>query len=185
MIHFGVIVLTKFSWLIYVFGVILLLTGIKTLYLSKERLDIKNSYSYRFLQKYCNLTDKFTGYRYFVKHNGKISITTIGASLIIIETMDAIFAIDSIPAIFAITNDIFIIYTSNIFAILGLRALFFCLANIVDRFSYIKYSLAMILIFIGIKIFAGHFFNIPAYFSLMVVIIMLTMGIFVSIIKNK
>lgn len=185
MIHFGLIVINKFSWLIYVFGVILILTGIKTFYISKEKFNIRNSYIYRFLQKYCNLTDEFTGYRYFIKHNGKIQITTIGASLIMIETMDAIFAIDSIPAIFAITNDNFIIYTSNIFAILGLRALFFCLANIVDRFSYIKYSLAMILIFIGIKIFIGHFFNIPSYLSLMVVMSMLIIGILVSIVKKE
>lgn len=185
MIYFGIIVLTNFSWLIYILGVVLIITGIKTFYLSDKKLDIAESYIYRLLQQYCHLTDKFTGYRYFVKHNGKISITTIGASLILIETMDAIFAIDSIPAIFAITNDNFIIYTSNIFAILGLRALFFCLSHIVDRFSYLKYSLAMILIFIGMKIFASHFLNVPSYFSLIIIMIMLTIGILLSRTKKE
>lgn len=128
--------------------------------------------------------EEIDGDKYFIRKNGKIIFTPLFASLILIETMDLVFALDSIPAIFAITNDSFVIYTSNIFAILGLRSLFFCLANIIERFSYIKYSLALILILIGVKIFVSHFINIPTYLSLVATIIILFSGIFASIIKK-
>ncbi|WP_341764152.1 TerC/Alx family metal homeostasis membrane protein [Candidatus Tisiphia endosymbiont of Beris chalybata] len=186
-IYFGIVAITKFSWLLYLLGVILIITGVKAFYITKEKFNIRQSYIYKFLQKYCNLTDKIIGYRYFVRENGKISITPICGALIIIEAMDAVFALDSIPAIFAITHDSFIIYTSNIFAVLGLRSLFFCLANLIERFHYIRYSLAIILIFIGVKIFVVHFIAIPPYFSLLVVISIITGGIFASIMapRNK
>ncbi|XVN43316.1 MAG: TerC/Alx family metal homeostasis membrane protein [Candidatus Rickettsia vulgarisii] len=184
MIYFGMILIAKFEWLLYIFAIILIITGIKTFYISKESFDIKESYIYKILWKYCNLTDEIEGDKYFIRKNGKINFTPLFASLVIIETMDLIFALDSIPAIFAITNDSFVIYTSNIFAILGLRSLFFCLANIIERFSYIKYSLALILILIGVKIFASHFINIPTYLSLVANIVILFSGIFVSLMKK-
>ncbi len=143
----GVIVISKFSWLLYIFAAILIVTGIKTFYIAKKSFKVEESYIYRILQKYFNLTPKISGYKFFVKTNNRLSITPLLESLIIIEIMDIVFAIDSIPAIFAITKDPYIIYTSNIFAILGLRALFLCLANIVEQFSYIKYSLNILLRF--------------------------------------
>lgn len=186
-IYFGIVAIAQFSWLLYALGVILIITGVKTFYVSKEKFNIRQSYIYQLLQKYCNLTNTVRGYRYFVIQNGQVSITPILGSLIIIEAMDAVFALDSIPAIFAITHDSFIIYTSNIFAVLGLRNLFFCLANLIERFKYLRYSLAIILIFIGVKIFVMHFINISSYFSLLVIITLLAGGIGVSLFvaRNK
>ncbi len=163
---------------------ILIATGVKTFYVSHKTFDIQNSYLYKSIIKYLNVTPNLEGDKFFVTRNKKLYVTPLFISLILIEAIDLVFAIDSIPAIFAITNDAYIIYTSNIFAILGLRALFFCLAEIVERFSYIKYSLALILIFIGIKIFIHHYIAIPAYISLTVTITLLLLGIFASVIRK-
>ena len=184
-IYLGSIVIAQFSWLLYLFAIILIITGVKTLYISDRKYNIKKSYIYRFLQKHFNITHTISGDNFFIKTNNRISFTPLFASLIMVEITDVIFALDSIPAIFAITNDSYIIYTSNIFAILGLRALFFCLANVVERFSYVKYSLALILIFIGIKIFAEHFIAIPSYTPLIVTITLLSFGIIASFVKKR
>lgn len=185
MIYGGIILINKFAWLLYIFAVILIATGIKTFYVSHKTFDIQNSYIYKSIVKNLNITPNLEGDKFVVKRNNKLYFTPLFISLILIEAIDLVFAIDSIPAIFAITNDIYIIYTSNIFAILGLRALFFCLAEIVERFSYIKYSLALILIFIGFKIFVHHYIAIPAYVSLIVTITLLLFGIIASIIRKN
>ncbi|XVN40346.1 MAG: TerC/Alx family metal homeostasis membrane protein [Rickettsia endosymbiont of Argas persicus] len=185
MIYGGIILINKFSWLLYIFAVILVATGIKTFYVSHKTFDIQNFYIYKIITKRLNVTSKLEGDRFFVTRNKKLYFTPLFISLILIEAIDLVFAIDSIPAIFAITNDAYIIYTSNIFAILGLRALFFCLAEIVERFRYIKYSLALILIFIGFKIFIHHYIAIPAYVSLAVTVILLLFGIFASVIRKN
>lgn len=185
MIYGGIILINKFAWLLYIFAVILIATGIKTFYVSHKAFDIQNSYIYKSIVKNLNITLNIEGDKFVVKRNNKLYFTPLFISLILIEAIDLVFAIDSIPAIFAITNDIYIIYTSNIFAILGLRALFFCLAEIVERFSYIKYSLALILIFIGFKIFVHHYIAIPAYVSLIVTITLLLFGIIASIIRKN
>lgn len=184
MIYGGIILINKFSWLLYIFAVILIATGIKTFYISHKTFDIQNSYIYKTIIKHLNVTSNLEGDKFFVKRNNRLYFTPLFISLVLIEAIDLVFAIDSIPAIFAITNDIYIIYTSNIFAILGLRALFFCLANIVERFRYIKYSLALILIFIGSKIFIHHYIVIPPYISLAVTVILLIFGIIASMIKK-
>lgn len=185
MIYGEIMLINKFSWLLYIFAVILIVTGVKTFYISHKTFDIQNSYIYKSIIKYLNVTPNLEGDKFFVTRNKKLYVTPLFISLILIEAIDLVFAIDSIPAIFTITNDAYIIYTSNIFAILGLRALFFCLAEIVERFSYIKYSLALILIFIGIKIFIHHYIAIPAYISLTVTITLLPLGIFASVIRKN
>ncbi|ALN40911.1 hypothetical protein ASQ44_01380 [Rickettsia rhipicephali] len=185
MIYGGIILINKFAWLLYIFAVILIATGIKTFYVSHKTFDIQNSYIYQSIIKNLNITPNLEGDKFVVKRNNKLYCTPLFISLVLIEAIDLVFAIDSIPAIFAITNDVYIIYTSNIFAILGLRALFFCLAEIVERFSYIKYSLALILIFIGFKIFIHHYIAIPAYVTLTVTITLLLFGIIASIIRNN
>ncbi|MFY9589354.1 TerC/Alx family metal homeostasis membrane protein [Rickettsia endosymbiont of Halotydeus destructor] len=182
MIYGGIIIITKFSWILYVFAIILIITGIKTFYISHKTFDIQKSYIYKILTKYLNITSKLQGDKFFITLNKKLYVTPLFVSLLLIEAIDLVFAIDSIPAIFAITNDPYVIYTSNIFAILGLRALFFCLSNIVERFRYIKYSLALILIFIGIKIFIHHFIEIPPYIALLITITLLISGVVTSII---
>lgn len=169
---------------LYIFAVILIITGVKTFYISHKTFDIKNSYIYGVLTKYLNITPKLAGDKFFITLDKKLYVTPLFVSLLLIEIIDLVFAIDSIPAIFAITNNPYIIYTSNIFAILGLRALFFCLANIVERFRYIKYSLALILIFIGIKIFIHPFIEIQPFISLIVTITLLILGVIVSIAKK-
>lgn len=153
MIYGGILFINKFSWLLYIVAMILIATGVKTFYVSHKTFDIQNAYLYKSIIKYLNVTPNLECDKFFITRNKKLYVTPLFISLILIEAIDLVFAIDSIPAIFAITNDAYIIYTSNIFAILGLRSLFFCLAEIVERFRYIKYSLALILIFIGIKIF--------------------------------
>ena len=184
MIYGGIILINKFAWLLYIFAVILIATGIKTFHVSHKTFDIQNSYIYKSIIKNLNITPNLEGDKFVVKRNNKLYCTPLFISLVLIEAIDLVFAIDSIPAIFAITNDVYIIYTSNIFAILGLRALFFCLAEIVERFSYIKYSLALILIFIGFKIFIHHHITIPAYVALTVTITLLLFGIIASIIRK-
>ncbi|MFP3120958.1 TerC/Alx family metal homeostasis membrane protein [Rickettsia sp. R2] len=185
MIYGGIILINKFAWLLYIFAVILIATGIKTFYVSHKTFDIQNSYIYKSIIKNLNITPNLEGDKFVVKRNNKLYCTPLFISLVLIEAIDLVFAIDSIPAIFAITNDVYIIYTSNIFAILGLRALFFCLAEIVERFSYIKYSLALILIFISFKIFIHHYIAIPAYVALTVTITLLLFGIIASIIRKN
>lgn len=185
MIYGGIILINKFAWLLYIFAVILIATGIKTFYVSHKTFDIQNFYIYKSIVKNLNITPNLEGDKFVVKRNNKLYFTPLFISLVLIEAIDLVFAIDSIPAIFAITNDVYIIYTSNIFAILGLRALFFCLAEIVERFSYIKYSLDLILIFIGFKIFIHHYIAIPAYVSLIVTITLLLFGIIASIIRKN
>lgn len=185
MIYGGIILINKFAWLLYIFAVILIATGIKTFYVSHKTFDIQNSYIYQSIIKNLNITPNLEGDKFVVKRNNKLYFTPLFISLVLIEAIDLVFAIDSIPAIFAITNDVYIIYTSNIFAILGLRALFFCLAEIVERFSYIKYSLALILIFIGFKIFIHHYIAIPAYVTLTITITLLLFGIIASIIRKN
>lgn len=187
MISAGAALLAKFSWLLFIFGAILVITGIKTLYLANNHsFDINDMYVYKLLKKKLNIYPELVGNKFIVVENGKVFATPLLMALITIEFMDLVFAIDSIPAIFAITQNTFIVYTSNIFAILGLRALFFCLADIVERFKYIKYSLALILILIGVKIFAGHFIDIPKYIPLIVTFVLLVGGVLVSLVmKNR
>lgn len=181
MIAGGAVLVAKFSWVLYIFAVILIATGAKLLYLQDKVFKIQELYIYKFLQRHFNITTEIKNRDFLTRIDGKIYATPLLVALIIIETMDIIFALDSIPAIFAITLDIYIVYTSNIFAILGLRALFFCLNGMTERFYYIKYSLAFILIFIGIKIFASHFIHIPTTISLSITIILLAGGILASL----
>lgn len=186
MIYAGAILLSKFAWILFVFAAFLIITGIKTLYIvNKPIVNIKDMLIYKWLAGHLNLHPELVGNKFVIKKDGKLFFTPLFMALVTIESMDLVFAIDSIPAIFAVTQNTFIIYTSNIFAILGLRALFFCLADIVERFKYIKYSLAIILILIGIKIFAAHFVAIPKLIPLILTIVLILLGILVSVVKAR
>lgn len=186
MIMSGAVLLQKFDWLLYVFAFILIFTGIKMLiHINDRECHIENSYLYKWLTKHLNVYNGFVGQQFFVYQQGKIFVTPLFLALITIETMDLIFAVDSIPAIFAVTQNVFIVYTSNIFAILGLRALFFCISNLVERFKYIKYSLAIILILIAVKILVSHYIKISPYIPLFITITLLLMGFLASIIFDK
>lgn len=186
MIGAGASLVANFEWILFIFAAILIYTGVKTFYISKEEpMDVKDMLIYKFLSKKLNITHKFEGNKFFVTKDSKLYATPLFMALATVEAMDVIFAIDSIPAIFAITQDVYIVYTSNIFAILGLRALFFLLADIVERFRYIKYSLALILILIGIKIFVAHFVHIPTYIPLVITIALLLIGGFASVLVEE
>ncbi len=186
MIGVGASLIVNFNWILFVFGGILIITGIKTfILLEQEPVKIEETFIYKTLKKRLNIHPKLVGNKFFVIKNNKFFITPLFMALMIIEAMDLIFAIDSIPAIFAVTQNTYIVYTSNIFAILGLRALFFLLADIVERFKYIKYSLAIILIAIGIKIFIAHFVYIPTYVPLIITVGLLISGILVSVIISE
>ena len=183
----GEALVSNFHWILYVFSAFLIYTGIHMVVEKDREPDFENSKLFRFVNKYFHVTSKIEGEHFVVKRNNKHYITPLFFALIIIEVMDVIFALDSIPAIFLITQDVFIVYTSNIFAILGLRALYFLLAEMVYRFAYLKYALSLILIFIGSKIFIPHLFGfeVSPAFSLSVTFALIFGGIGISLLKTK
>lgn len=194
MIGLGAALVMNFSWILYVFAVILIATGVKMLYAINDEPDIANNFALNFLKKRMRLTKELHGEKFLVKlpdsTSGKMAwfATPLLLCLILVEIADVVFAIDSVPAIFAITPDPFIVYTSNIFAILGLRALYFALAAMVHRFHYLKYALAFVLIFIGSKIFLGDWLfdgKVPAEISLGVTFGLLFGGVVYSLWKSR
>ncbi len=187
LIGLGDALVVKFHGVLYLFSAFLIYTGIKmAMHKEDAEGDIQESRLYKTVSKYFHVTKEIRGEHFFVKENGKHYITPLFFALIIIETMDVIFAFDSIPAIFLITQDVFVVYTSNIFAILGLRALYFLLAAAVNQFTYLKPALSIILIFIGSKIFLPYLgITITAEVSLITTFSIIGVGILASIFKPK
>ena len=185
MIVVGATLVSEFHWILYIFGAFLLFSGIKMFKSGEDSGDIENNFIIKFLRRNFKITDNYHGEKFFVKIDGKTWITPLFVVLIFIEVTDLIFAVDSIPAIFAVTTDPFIVYTSNIFAILGLRALYFILVDMADRFELLKYGLAIILMFIGVKLLIMEFFKIPILLSLGFVIGVLAISIIASIKKTS
>ena len=177
----GVALINKFHWIIYVFGVLLVFTGIKMLFHKDEKIDPDKNPLVRLFKKFFPVTDQENGDKFFVQINGRTLATPLFIVLLIVEFTDLIFAVDSIPAILAITNDTFIIFTSNVFAILGLRALYFALAGITKYFYYIKYGLSAILVFVGIKMTIVDFYKIPILYSLFTIATILFISVLVSL----
>lgn len=187
MIFLGEALISRFHWVLYIFSVFLIYTGAKMLSIKDgEEIPFRESRIYKILSKFFHVTHELHEQHFMFKENGHWHITPLFFALIIIETMDVIFAFDSIPAIFLITQDVFVVYTSNIFAILGLRALYFLLAAIVNKFTYLKPALSIILIFIGCKIFLPHFgIEIAAWQSLCITFTLLLGGILLSVYKDS
>ena len=192
MIIIGAELVAKFAWILYVFGAFLLFSGLKMLF-SKEKdqsEDMNNHPVIKLARKYIRVTDKLEGEHFFIKKPDEKGVirryaTPLFLTLIVVELSDVIFAIDSIPAIFVITQHAFIVFSSNIFAILGLRSLYFLLAAAVHRFAYLKQALSLVLIFIGSKIFLAVIgVHIPAVVSLTVTLLLLSGGVFVSLLKT-
>ncbi|QHM93285.1 TerC family protein [Kosakonia sacchari] len=177
MIFAGSWLITQFSWLLYVFGAFLLFTGVKMALAKEDETGIGDKPLVRWLRSHLRMTDTIENEHFFVRKDGLLFATPLLLVLILVELSDVIFAVDSIPAIFAVTTDPFIVLTSNLFAILGLRAMYFLLAGVAERFSMLKYGLSVILVFIGIKMLIVDFFHIPIAVSLGVVggILVLTM----------
>jgi tellurite resistance protein TerC len=186
MIFFGVILINKFSWMTYIFGAFLLFTAVKMLVKGEEEeFNPKKSFVYRNLRKILPITTHIEGEHFFVKRKHITAATPLFVALIVIEVMDMLFALDSVPAILAITSDPFLVFSSNIFAILGLRSMYFFLANMLEKFSYLEYSLIAILTFVGVKMLLVHYYKFPEWFSLGFIAISLIIGIVISINKNK
>ncbi len=194
MIAAGAALVAQFSWVLYVFGAFLILTGVKMMLAADRTYDVGSNPVLRLLRRYLNVTDELHGERFFVRKpqapSGRMAwhATPLFLALVLIEVADVIFAVDSVPAIFAITTDPFVVYTSNIFAVLGLRALYFALAAMVHRFHYLRYALSAVLIFIGAKIFAADLMGIdkvPPALSLGVTLAIIASGILWSLWKTR
>ncbi|MDP2192994.1 MAG: TerC family protein [Alphaproteobacteria bacterium] len=194
MIGLGVKIITQFEWILYIFAAFMIMTGIKMFFVSNKPLEISKNPLLIWMRKHLNITDKLHDEKFFIYQKigetsqKKLFVTPLFIALIMVEFIDLIFAVDSIPAIFAITQDPYIVYTSNIFAILGLRALYFALASIIDRFYYLKYALAAVLIFIGSKMFiadALQITKIPPIISLSVTFGILLSGVLLSFVREK
>lgn len=187
-IGLGAKLIIHLTWVFYLFGVLLIFTGVKMFFIKDQKFDLSNNILLKFLNKYLCVTKDFHDYKFFIIKENKAWCTPLFLSLILIEFVDLIFAIDSVPAIFSITTDPYIVYTSNIFAILGLRSLYFALSGVIQKMVYLKYALAMILIFIGSKVFITDLLNLekfPAGVSLGVTCGLLALGIVFSIYKKK
>jgi len=182
MIFFGVIIIRKIDWTTYIFGGFLVFTAIKMFFKKEEdEFNPKESLVYKIIGKVIPITHHKDKEHFFVKENNRNYATTLLVTLILIEVMDMVFAMDSVPAILAITSDPFLVFSSNIFAILGLRSMYFFLANMLEKFQYLEYSLIAILIFVGIKMLIIHFYKFPEWVSLSFIGIALTIGIIVSL----
>jgi tellurite resistance protein TerC len=181
----GVALIQQFHWIIYIFGAFLIFTGVKMLVQKNEKVEPDKNPLVRLFKRFFPVTDTMHGGRFFVKINAKTVATPLFIVLLIIEFTDLIFAVDSIPAILAISTDTFIIFTSNVFAILGLRALYFALAGIAKLFYYLKYGLSAILVFVGVKMVVAGFFKIPVMYSLLIIVAILTLSILSSVLFSK
>ena len=185
MIWLGVALVERFHFVLYVFGAFLLITGLRMLFGGQEEIDFEKGFFMKLCRQTLPLTPKFHGRRFAVRVQGRVLFTPLLLVLLLVDVMDLIFAVDSIPAVFAITTDQFIVYTSNICAILGLRSLYFLLARMVDRFIYLKTGLAIILGFVGTKMIVADYFPIPNWISLAVIVVLLAITITASMRATK
>ncbi|EGV42335.1 TerC family protein [Bizionia argentinensis JUB59] len=185
MIFLGVMLINKFSWMTYIFGAFLVFTALKMLFKKDDHhFHPKDSFVFRWLKKIMPVTTEIDSEHFFVKRKHITAATPLFVALVVIEVMDVVFAIDSVPAILSITSDPFLVFSSNIFAILGLRSMYFFLANMLERFSYLEYSLIAILSFVGIKMLIVHYFKFPEWISLGFIGMALLVGILVSLAKT-
>ena len=185
LIAVGAALLKEFHWIIYVFGAFLIYTGFRMASQKDEKLNPDQNGLIKFLRKVMPVTDAYEGDKFFIRRAGKLMATPLLVVLLVVESTDLIFAVDSIPAIFAVTQDPFIVFTSNVFAILGLRSLYFLLAGVMDKFHYLKLGLSVILVFVGIKMVIVDFFKIPVLLSLGVIATVLTISIVASLLRAK
>ncbi|RKR85391.1 tellurite resistance protein TerC [Mucilaginibacter gracilis] len=191
-VFLGAALITKFEWILYLFGAFLIYTGVM-MFINRNKednIDPENHKVVKLASKYFAVHPRFEGDKFFVKLNGKKLITPLFLVLLIIEFTDLIFAVDSIPAVFSVTKDPYIVFFSNIFAILGLRSMFFLLANIIDKFHYLKVGLALLLVFIGAKMLAGHYaeqIGLTTMRSLIIIVLILVISVVASLVfpKNK
>jgi len=190
MILFGVMLIHRIDWIIYVFGAFLLFTAVNMFVKRNRKSEITKSPVYRIIKKVFPVTDSLKGQRFFIRYKGKIIVTPLLVALLVIEATDVLFAVDSVPAILAITSDPFLVFSSNILAILGLRSMYFFLSNMLDRFRNLKYSLVVILLYVGLKMILSHHtiigdvdihIDFPEWFSLTFILAAMLAGVLSSL----
>ena len=181
MIAAGAALLQRFDWIAYVFGAFLIFTAVRLLVIRHETLEPEKNLLYRVARRLFTVSPTLDGDKFFTRVGGKLAVTPLFLVLLLVESSDVIFAVDSIPAIFAITSDPFLVFTSNVFAILGLRSLYFALAGLMEKFRYLKISLVVILAYVGIKMLLAHQVPIPAVLSLAVILGILLAGVLASV----
>ncbi len=184
MIFLGVALVERFDWILYFFGAFLLVSAWRMFFGKQDTNEFGNTLVMRLCRKSVRVTNDFHGEDFTAKVDGRWLLTPLALVLIVIDVMDLVFAVDSIPAVFAITRDNFIIYTSNICAILGLRSLYFLLAKLIDRFVYLRTGLALILAFVGVKMIIGDRFPIPNWLSLAIIVVVLALTIAASLLAT-
>jgi tellurite resistance protein TerC len=185
MIAVGAALVSRFSWVLYIFGAFLLFTGVKMLFAGDGGVEPENNLVLRLARKFFPVAPDFEGQKFFTQWNGRRALTPLALVLLMVETTDLVFALDSIPAIFGVTQDPFIVFTSNVFAILGLRSLYFVLANAIDYFRFLKYGLSLVLVYIGIKMLLVKWVHIPTRLSLGIVVGIIGLSILISVILGK
>ncbi|MGE0355137.1 MAG: TerC family protein [Gemmatimonadales bacterium] len=185
MIGLGALLISRFEWVIFVFGGIVILTGIKMFRSGEVRIEPEKNPVVRLAQRVLPFSSAYDGQRFLTRTLTGWRATPLLLVLIVIETTDLVFAVDSIPAIFSVTRDPFIVYTSNVFAILGLRSLFFILAGMMDKFEYLKPGVAVILVFVGLKMILSHWIHLPIAVSLLIILATLTTAVLFSVGKAR
>lgn len=181
LIAVGATLLKEFHWIIYVFGAFLIFTGVRMAMHRNEEMHPERNPLIKFIRRIMPVTDNYEGDKFFIRRAGKLIATPLFLVLLLVESTDLVFAVDSIPAIFAVTEDPFIVYTSNVFAILGLRSLYFLLAGVVDKFYYLKLGLSVVLVFVGIKMVMVDLYKIPVGLSLGVIASILAISVIASL----
>jgi tellurite resistance protein TerC len=184
MIAAGAALIHRFEWIVYVFGALLIITAVKMMLSDSEGIHPERNIAVRMARWLYPVTTEFHGSLFFVQQEGRRAVTPLFLALILVSTADAIFAIDSIPAIFAITRDPFIVFTSNVFAVLGLRSLYFALAGMIEKFRYLKISLILLLAFVGAKMMLSHFYQISTLYSLAIILGFLAVGVLASLVAD-
>ncbi|MBT3995410.1 MAG: TerC family protein [Chloroflexi bacterium] len=181
----GAALLANFHWIIFIFGGFLIFSGVRIAFHDESKADPTRNPIVRIFQRFVPTSDDYDGQKFFTRKNGKLLATPLLTVLIAVEATDLAFAVDSIPAIFAVTDEPFIVFTANALALLGLRSLYFALSGIMHKFSYLKVGLAMVLVFVGIKMLLSDVFHLPALASLVVVLSILIGSVIASLIRNK
>lgn len=181
----GVALIEKFHWTIYVLGGILLLTGIKLMFQGDEEIEPEKNIILRLARRLLPVTDSYEGSRFFVVRDGRRYATPLFLALLVVETTDVLFAVDSVPAALGVSHDTFVLYTSNIFAIMGLRSLFFAVSGLLRYLHYLKYGLSLILVFIGVKMLIAGWYKLPVQAALSVVAGIIALAVIASLIRNR
>jgi tellurite resistance protein TerC len=181
----GAVLLETFHWIFYVFGAFLVITGIRMAMQKKKEMQLEKNSVVRLVRHLVPVTESYEKERFFVRRAGQLMVTPLLLALLVIEVTDLVFAFDSIPAVFAVTEDPFIVYTSNVFALLGLRSLYFVFAGFIEKFYYLKIALAVILVSVGLKMLIADFYHVPAWLSLLVIAFVLAVALLASFIRAR